>query len=495
MKNPHKAQVIHNRCSKANGSLNRSGMDKTPSFEPQTLLKNGMGTRLHWFPADVTHTRLATILAAMANTEGGDVLLGISPRSAQVHGVKNVEEVMDTVFQAALLTDPPLLIPVPQVVSLENIPVVWVVVPRGLPHVYSLDGRFLGREGAQTNPLPARKLRQKLLERGVVQFEALSPPGSEMGDIDWEKAAIYASDLMLPGEPDIELLLLQRGCLLREKAGESQRLIPTYAGLLLFGKHPQQWLPNASILAARFSATSAGDYFIKQEIQGTLPEQINRAEAFIRSNLRSIVHLVGLQRQETLEYPVEAIREILVNAVAHRDYNVQGDNIHLYIFSDRIEIHSPGGLPGPVNLSNLLETRFSRNAVLCQVLSDMGYVERLGYGLNRVVEITRQNQMRSPRFEDVANSFHVTLYAHQEMPLDQAQEQTLQQYQEQLSNPRQEMALSFLFRHKRITNRDYQDLCPDVHSETLRRDLADLVSRGLLIKVGDNRATYYILKR
>ena len=83
---------------------------------------------------------------------------------------------------------------------------------------------------------------------------------------------------------------------------------PTYAALLLFGRHPQQWLPNASILAARFAGTSLADQFIKQEITGTLVEQLLQTEAFIRNNLHSVVRLVGLARQETLEYPLEALR-------------------------------------------------------------------------------------------------------------------------------------------------------------------------------------------
>jgi ATP-dependent DNA helicase RecG len=102
--------------------------------------------------------------------------------------------------------------------------------------------------------------------------------------------------------------------------------------------------------------------------------------------------------------------ELLVNAVAHRDYNVQGDNIHLHIFADRLEIQSPGKLPGPVTLENLLEARFSRNAVIAQVLSDLGFVERLGYGLDRVVAVLRQQGMRPPRFEEIAGTFRVTLF-------------------------------------------------------------------------------------
>ena len=466
-----------------------------------------MGLRLHWFPGDVQATRLAAVLAGMANTDGGVVLLGITPRSGQVQGVSSREEALDCVFQAALLVDPPLVLPIPRVETAGQAQVVRVTVPQGLPHVYSLEGRYLGREGAQTNPLPARRLRQLLIERGVVQFEAQVPPGAGLEDLDPEKVAAYVDALGLPGDEPLEAVLQRRGCLRpEERPGQPAGLRPTYAALLLFGRHPQQWLPNASILAARFSGVNFADRFIKQDIRGSLPDQIRQAEAFVRENLRTVVRLAGLTHQETTEYPLEAVRELLVNAVAHRDYNAQGDTIHLNIFADRIEVQSPGGLPGPVNLDNLLEARFSRNAVIVQALSDLGFVERLGYGLDRVVAVLRGQGLRPPRFEDVAGSFRVTLFgepgwrngalpapgggaAQQGMPLPD-----LSAYQGLGLNPRQETAVAFAAGRKRITNRDLQDLCPDVHPETLRRDLADLVSRGVFIKVGDKRATYYILK-
>ena len=122
--------------------------------------------------------------------------------------------------------------------------------------------------------------------------------------------------------------------------------------------------------------------------------------------------MVGLTHQEAPEYPLEAVRELLVNAVAHRDYNLQGDNIHLFIFADRLEVQSPGGLPGPVTLHNLLDARFARNAVITQVLSDLGFVERLGYGLDRVIESLKKCQAARPRFEEIAGSFRVTLQNH-----------------------------------------------------------------------------------
>lgn len=455
------------------------------------LLTLGMGETLHWFPADVAVSRLAVTLAGMANMRGGTALLGVAPRSKEIHGVHDLEAALDLVFQASLLTDPPLVLPIPKTVPVGNVNILVISVPAGLPHVYNVDGRYWGREGAQTNPLPARRLRELLLERGVVQFETRLPSNASLEDLDLERVHSYLQALGLPGDEPYEEVLLRRGCLQKTNG----QLMPTYAALLLFGRYPQQWLPNSTLLAARFQGTGLADEFIKQEIHGTLPEQLQQAEAFFRANLRSVIRLRGLAHEEVPEYPFEAVRELLVNAVAHRDYNVQGDNIHLHIFSDRLEVQSPGKLPGPVTLENLLEARFSRNAVITQVLSDLGYVERLGYGLDRVVAVLRQNGMRPPRFEETAGTFRVTLF--NDLGFDVQSNLSLEGsfYQRLELNPRQRLVLQHMARQRRITNRDYQELCPDVHAETLRRDLADLVSKGAIIKVGDKKTTYYILKR
>ena len=476
------------------------GVDR--SDEVKALLTQGMGTALHWFPADVPVARLATTLVGMANTRGGTVLIGVAPRSAQIQGIPEAEEAIDRIFQAALLADPPLVLPMPLRVLSGHAQLLWITIPAGLPCVYNLEGRYLGREGSQTNPLPARRLRQLLMERGVLNFEAQLPSQATLDELEPEKVAAYIRLLDLPGDEPPEQVLLRRGCLRLAEDGARQGqtidpagLYPTYAALLLFGKHPQRWLPNASILAARFMGDGLADRFIKQEISGTLPEQLHQAEAFLRNHMHSVVRLVGLAHQETPEYPLEAVRELLVNAVAHRDYNAQGDNIHIHLFADHLEVHSPGGLPGPMKLDNLLEARFSRNAVIMQVLADMGYVERLGYGLNRVMELVRQNNLRLPQFEEIAGSFRVTLFAAEADDLRDGALEALQAYQQMELNPRQELALNYLAHHRRITNREYQDLCPDVHSETLRRDLVDLVERSVLVKIGDKRATYYVLKR
>ncbi|RMG78401.1 MAG: transcriptional regulator, partial [Chloroflexi bacterium] len=318
------------------------------------------------------------------------------------------------------------------------------------------------------------------------------------------KAVEYAKRLGALGDGDIQTILLKRGCLVKD----GDTLSPTNAGILLFGKDPQRFVQGSEITAVRFAGETMSDTFSRQDITGTLPEQIRKAETFLIDYLRKDVMLKDrMAREENYEYPLEAVRELVVNAVAHRAYHISGDGIRLYIFSNRLEINSPGGLPGPVTVNNIKDERFSRNPAIVQVLSDMGFIERLGYGVDRVIELMREHGLQAPSFEDRASGFKVVLYntaaEPENLPL-QTQPAAKQEeailafngiYNGQEINPRQEAALVHLHQavNQRITNREFQQLCPDVHAETIRRDLVDLVNKGILKKLGQKRGSYYVL--
>lgn len=470
------------------------------SSEVLASISRGMNLTLQWFPEDVPLSVLAATLVGMANTDGGTVVLGVSPRVGELVGVVYPQSALKKIFQAAILSEPTLVLPMARQITtkkpgtLKPVNLILISVPAGLPQVYCLEGRYFGREGSHTSPLPTRRLYKLLQERGSEQFESRVMPDACLHDLDSDQVMAYAHSVGNVPQNDLAKsydFLVKRGCL-KHFGGELQL---TNAALLLFGLCPQQWLPNATILSGRFPGVSMTDTYIKRDISGNLPEQLRQVEEFIRANLKTVVRLVGLKHQESLEYPFEAVRELMVNAVAHRDYSLQGDNIHLNIYSDRLVVASPGTLPGPVTLQNLLNARFARNAIISQVLSDLGYVERLGYGLDRVVNVTRIEGLPPPQFEEASGTFRVTLFNNL---LDDGINRKLIDlsiYSHLDLNIRQQLALTQLVKHQRISSHEYQLLCPDVHAETLRRDLADLVTRGIVIKVGDKKATYYILKK
>ncbi len=457
-----------------------------------SLLQSMVGTegagQLASKPETEPAARLAETLVAFANASGGTLLVGVDPGTGLPQGLSDPDAAIDRALQAALAADPPLIIPLPQLAEIEGKSVLVITVPPGLPHVYSYRGKYLVRDGTRNRPLDPRHLRRLMMERGAVSFESLVPDGARLDDLVWEKVEGYLANLRgLPSDSSEEALL-KRGCL-AQSDGESR---PTHAGLLLFGRDPQRWVHSSEILVVRYPGTTMSDKFVREEIGGTLPEQIRRAGAFVVDNMRRGVRLRGLERFEQTEVPVEAMREAIVNAVAHRDYQIRGDEIRVLMFSDRIEVYSPGRLPGHITVANLVDERFSRNETIVQILADMGFIERLGYGIDRMIRLMAEAGLPAPRFEETAAGFQVTLVGHGAALI--SQDTDARRWWHLGLNERQERALAYLAERGRISNREYQELCPDVSPETIRRDLVDLVDKNVLLRIGQKRATYYILK-
>ncbi len=454
------------------------------------LFEQGEGPTLEFKSESVKPSKLAETLVALANAEGGTILVGVDGRTGMIEGLRNPKQALEMAIEATLLCEPQLILPLPEIVKVKNREVLVITIPAGLPNVYSLHGRYLARVGSLNKPIPAATLRRLLIERGEISFEMLTDPRATYADLNPAKVAAYAKSFRWGSHMTQEELLLSRGCLVRDK----DEYRPTHAGLLLFGRNPQQFFLNAQVIVVQYPGVEMGDEFIREDIGGTLDEQIDAAELFLVRHMRKSMRLVGLKREEVTEYPVEAVREAVVNAVAHRDYGIRGEAIRVSVFSDRIECYSPGRLPGHVTVQNIADERFSRNEAIVQVLADMGYIERLGYGINRMIQLMDEHGCRPPVFEERAGGFQVTLYSAVGETPPAAGVSELARWLEMGLNERQARALQYLARHPRITNREFRELCPDVSNETIRSDLADLVDRNILLKVGDKKATYYILK-
>jgi ATP-dependent DNA helicase RecG len=449
------------------------------------LYTAGPGPRIDFLPpGQATPERIARSIVALANAHGGVLIVPVV--DARGRSPVAPDELRDRAFQAVLLSEPHLIIPLPYLLHPEAAAAAGALaieIPDGLPHAYSLDGRFLTRSGTRIAPLTARSLRDLLLTRSEASWEALTPSGCSRDDIDWTKAEAYANTVNV-GEPTVEDLLLRRGCILRQ----AKRLRPTNAGMLLFGKQPQRWVRGAEVMAVRFNGADMEDAFQRQTISNTLPEQIKRTELFINENLLQRSRIGAWQRNDQALYPPGVLREAVVNAIAHRDYRISGNQVHILMFSDRVEVRSPGKLPGHVTLKNLLHERFSRNEAIVQVLADMGYIERLGYGIDRMVRTMKERGQPPPRFEETDAGFMVKLFARNGVT------EGTDTLPVPAQNQRIKKMLEFMQSNGRITNREYQEMCPDVSAESLRRDFVDMVERGVIMRIGDKRGTYYILK-
>jgi ATP-dependent DNA helicase RecG len=267
---------------------------------------------------------------------------------------------------------------------------------------------------------------------------------------------------------------------------------PTVSGMLLFGKNPQAFFPQSGVVFVKFPGVEPRGpdggigYGRRDELTGPLARIVERAWNIVYEEMRVGATVNQLEREELTEYPRFAVRESLVNAVAHRDYRITGRRIEIRMYADRLEILSPGGLPGYITLDNLVEEHFSRNPRLVNGLYQWGYIEELGLGIDQMIEDMVQAGHEPPQFMATPHSFTVTLS-------NKRDRAPVPKWTHNM-NERQTRALTYIRENGSITNREYQQLCPALSAETLRRDLAELVERGLLLKIGSKKGTNYILK-
>ncbi len=264
---------------------------------------------------------------------------------------------------------------------------------------------------------------------------------------------------------------------------------PSHAALLLFGKNPQHFVPAAETKCAHFHGTEIRKPIPSYQIyKGSLFNQVDQAVDFVMSKIaRKVTPQVGTPASR-VEYdlPYKAVREAIVNAVAHRDYTSNA-GVQVMLFADRIEVWNPGDLPAGLTPEMLRHPHASipRNPLIAEPLFWVRYIEKLGTGTLDMIALCREAGLPEPDFRQEGGQWMVTLWR------DWLTEKVLAQLQ--LSD-RQRLAVSHIRQHARITNREYQQIA-GVIPRTAARDLDDLVRIGVLSKVGrTGRGAHYIFK-
>lgn len=453
----------------------------------QAILKQTPGQQWAFLP-ETDIKIMAETLVAFANGEGGTLVLGLAP-DGNLDSFITTDEANDALEGALRLCRPPVRTDWQQE-EVSGGSIVLLRVERS-GTVHSLwDGRILVRRGVENLPVDGNEFAQLFTNRPAGDFETESVPGATRDDLDEDVIADYI-ERRQRRSPRSEVMPTDR--LLQQIGALTADRTPTISGLLLFGKEPQFFLPHSRAIFVKFADTQPRGpggvlgYGRREELIGSLPKIIDRGWRVLWEEMDKQAVVRGLQRQEQLEYPESSVREALVNAVAHRNYQLTGRSIEIRMYTDRLEIISPGGLPAHITLDNIVEEHYSRNPRLVNGLYQWGYIEELGLGIDRMIEDMVSGGHPPPNFDATGHRFSVILY-------NRKDEKRVVPQWEQNMNERQIKAIEYLQRESTITNRQYRELCPHVGAETLRLDLADLVNKGVLLKIGDKRGTRYILK-
>ena len=368
---------------------------------------------------------LADELAAMANGNGGCLILGVDDVSKQVLGVDyavldSVEKWLADIAQTRI--QPPLDM-FTQHIELSDEhgqlrPVIVIEVPRSLMVHKSPNGYFkrIAHAKREMTPDVLARLFQQRSQSRLIRFEEQAVPSTRIEQAD----ALLLRHFLRANEGDPELQM-QRLHLSADDQGISRLSV---AGVLLCTPKPSEWLPAAYIQAVAYSGliNDPNDQLDAKDFEGPLDRQIWDAFDFVRLHMKVPARKV-LGRVDYPQYSLRAVFEAIVNAVVHRDYSIWSGRIRLHLFADRLELYSPGALPNSMTVETMRLMSMPRNEVLASLFSkyyplrDSGLgreylMDRRGSGVDVILAESERLSGKKPVYENLGDmALRLTIYA------------------------------------------------------------------------------------
>ncbi|HYM61654.1 MAG TPA: ATP-binding protein [Thermoanaerobaculia bacterium] len=395
------------------------------------LIRSGEDSGLEFKRDDVTNSDLAKELVSFLNLDGGAVLLGVRD-DGSIAGTTR-DRLEDWVAEVCRKKIEPPVIPflswARDVEPGKHILSVRVPVGPDKPYARVHDDRrtYFVRVGATCREASREELERMFQASGRLQYGLKPVPGASFADLDQRRLRDYMLRILAgtaPADDDIEGWehLLATLDLMEVSTG---RLVPTIDAVLLFGRTPKRHVPQSGIRALCYPGTQP-DYATRadQNLNGPLVPlgaadgsiveigMVEQAWDFVRRNTQPTAFLDGARRVDRWEYPEAVIREAVVNALVHRDYSIAGSDVMLVIFSDRLEIQSPGRLPNTVTVEGMKAgLRYARNQTLVNVMRDYRYVDFRGMGVrDKLIPGMRQHNGTEPDLIAEESRFIVRLW-------------------------------------------------------------------------------------
>ena len=346
-------------------------------------------------------------VVAFANTTGGTILVGVEDRTAHVCGVGNPLDVEERA--ASLVSDSvrPRIVPDLQILTFRNLQVLAVQV-----HPSPARPHFIAREGLRAGAYVRVGSTNRLADAPLIaemqrfaagdSFDEQPLPALDSEAVDFRVASEFFAPSRKLTRRNLETLRLV--------TRHQGRVVPTAGGVLLFGVDRLVHFPDAWIQAGRFAGTDKAAILDHADLRMPLITAIEEAVEFVRKHALHGASIGPIRREERWNLPPAAVREAIVNAVAHADYSQRGAPIRVAIFDDRLEVENPGLLPFGLTLDDLpLGVSKLRNRTIGRVFHELGLVEQWGSGIQRMIASCLDSGLAAPVWEEVGLRLRVTI--------------------------------------------------------------------------------------
>ena len=433
--------------------------------------------------------KVAQLVTAFYNSRGGKIVLGVEDEPRKPAGLDNAEKTEHKFVQiirhwCKLDREPRI-----EFVKYEGKDFVVAHCPKGEDTPYFVRGEYIPRVRIGSSNMPANKDEiARLYREGSHKSQDVYPvENATLDDIDLRKVKDYLEKSELTNQLDNDYLI---ELMVKEHLAvkEKDAVVPTIAGILLFGKNPHRNITQCEIRADRYVGDSMTEWIDRKDIHGTLFEMIKETEEFMLKNMRTPAKVVGFKTEFRTEYPLEALREAIINALVHRDWH-SPNAILVRMFGSHIDILSPGELLRPLKVEEIVKDDYvplSRNKTVIEAFGLSGIMDKRGTGFLRIREAMKKHDLPIPVFDEKTGYFRIRFInpAMQEVPV----------VDETVLNDRQSLFFEKIAKDK-ITTQDYIELT-GCNKRTAIRDLEKLVLLNLIEQKGPvtGRGRYYAIK-
>ena len=418
------------------------------------------------------------IICAFANTEGGELVIGVDD-NRKIVGIMNAKKLLEDLPNK--IRNKLGITPLVTVEKKGKKEIIFIKVsPSSVPVSYN--GKYYVRSGSTTQELKGSELIHLLLKKTGKTWDRLP---CEANSSDIESSAVEDfKNLAKDRIPSISKLDSTEKIFVNLDLITDNKVM-TNAAVLLFAKKPQKFFISAKARVGRFKTST--DIIDTVIAEGHLFKQLETIIEAIKKHLNVRFEIKGIRREDIWDYPIEAIREAVINALIHKDYSSTAE-IQIRIYDDKIWIWNPGKLPPQLTVDDLKKehSSYPRNPLIANAFYFAGFIERWGSGTRRIVDLCKAQGLPEPEYKEEEGGFSVWFYK------DIYTEENLRKMG---LNERQIKAVIYVKQRGKITNKEYRRVC-NTSERTATRDLSELVSIRIFEQKGiTGRGTEYILRR
>ena len=416
-------------------------------------------------------------IVAFANAKGGKIFIGIN-NEGDIIGIDLTPENLQNWINRVKQNTSPSVIPDMEVVSLNGKQIVVIDVKEYPIKPVSYKNRYFMRRQNSNHVMSMEEIANEYLKTKNSSWDYYVDERQSFNDISLEKVERFITKIERHfGKKfyDTPMQILQKyGLIVNDKI--------TYGAYLLFSK---DFNILSGVQAGRFKTST--DIIDSISLNTDLFTEIDELMIFLRKHFMVEYIITGNpQRKERYDYPLDAIREIVLNMIVHRDYRDSSDSI-IKIFDDRIEFFNPGGLYDGLTIEKLLKNRYiskTRNKLIALMFKECGLIEKYGSGIDRIKRLCKEHHLPELKFEEIQKGFRVTIYK------ETAQETTQETAQETAQETTRDKIISLIKNNPKITKKEIMKILNKADG-TIKEHLSNLKKDGIIERIGSTKSGYW----